>query len=859
MATILDTSVKKLIYFNERMFNTYKARPWIVVLLSIMYLGIISSGIAFWTLDSPHWDMTIDARGPQSFQCNASPSCEIYGWKITSSQIGGMASLVLPQHAIICAYDMYRFPVQPHTENSAIMKASSLYLMNADHTCGTKSYAIFATIKLVPGSIDFIIAILCSSIALLVFYHATQRRLVNILLLSMTAATISLAWYPPSLYGNIVLYTVEIVDALVVSPTILVIFLWEILFPLQHSQHVFQRLRAGVFTFFITVASFISVMYLAGVIFQQPALFAIGSGPLLYFYQIAVFSSPVILVIIGNIIWRSNPQRDYARILGMGTVVGFVPLILLFTILPSEMSNFAIISVVAFPIALSYAILRHDLLKVDSLVWRSARLAIQFIGLVTFAVLGLAAFTTFVPLPGNDTFSFIYLVVGIALVAPFWNSLLIWITEHWILPEISRYRTMTKDQSMTMDTILEPNQIANELIGRVKLAIPVRTIALFIEDTSSGRYLRIVHNMDLAALPAMYEKNHPVPQLLREHNGDVVAQEEVVKYQRRLQQSITTISANLAGDSFAGQWQKNQWSIYVPIILRKQLIGFLALGQRDDSSPYSETDLNLMKNIIARNAILLDYSRLVNELRQAVTIQEELNKQKDSFILTIHHEIRTPLTGLLGYIELLRQMGREWREEQPEEVESFLEKASHSAEQLGQLMYALQQAGQESINRANMHSAILRVKEVIASVAESVRMAHEPNVQRISMQCDQDITVWVDPQAFTRVMTNLIGNAVKYSDAPQPIIVVAKSHPERDAVEIAVRDWGVGIPVEEQERIFNPFVRLNTRNREVSGTGLGLYVTHSLVESMGGSIRVESSGEPGFGSTFLIELPTVQK
>ena len=118
-----------------------------------------------------------------------------------------------------------------------------------------------------------------------------------------------------------------------------------------------------------------------------------------------------------------------------------------------------------------------------------------------------------------------------------------------------------------------------------------------------------------------------------------------------------------------------------------------------------------------------------------------------------------------------------------------------------------------------------------------------------------DVVIWGERVRLQQIMFNLISNAVKYSPAGTLIEIAAVTRPD-GMVEITVRDHGLGIPPDQQDLLFKSFSRLERdRTSAVKGSGLGLYLCRILAQAMGGSIRLESSGTPGEGTTFHLLLP----
>lgn len=248
-------------------------------------------------------------------------------------------------------------------------------------------------------------------------------------------------------------------------------------------------------------------------------------------------------------------------------------------------------------------------------------------------------------------------------------------------------------------------------------------------------------------------------------------------------------------------------------------------------------------------------AKLYVELSQTYERLQEIDKLKDQFMVTASHELRTPLTAIQGYLELLAVYGRSTS---PEQQQEFLEKAQRGSEELALLLNNVMDASRLEID-AGIRPAHLQPVPVLESV-QSVVTLLEPQIRKeqrkVEISIPASLVVQADPGRFRQVLLNLGSNALKYSPEGSPITFSAR--PVNDpapVIMISVSDRGSGIPPQEQELLFQRFARLERDlNSSIRGSGLGLYISRRLIEAMGGKIWVESSGIPGEGSCFSIQL-----
>jgi len=244
-------------------------------------------------------------------------------------------------------------------------------------------------------------------------------------------------------------------------------------------------------------------------------------------------------------------------------------------------------------------------------------------------------------------------------------------------------------------------------------------------------------------------------------------------------------------------------------------------------------------------------------LRAAYERQKELDAQKDQFIMIASHELRTPLTSVQGYVELLCDHHDMLT---PETRIEFLHKARMGCDELNLVVGHLTDANLVlgHLEKIRLHPVSLSL--TVQHVLEILNTIIERERRPVIVYIDSHLSVFADDLRLRQVLLNLISNALKYSPPGTRIEVSAVE--EQGEVQVSVRDYGLGVPLEKQPRLFERFMRLERDlNSSVRGSGLGLYICERFVSAMSGRVWVESSGVPGEGCvfTFVLRSATVDQ
>lgn len=255
-------------------------------------------------------------------------------------------------------------------------------------------------------------------------------------------------------------------------------------------------------------------------------------------------------------------------------------------------------------------------------------------------------------------------------------------------------------------------------------------------------------------------------------------------------------------------------------------------------------------------------------LQEAFDRLKELDRLKSNFLATVSHELRTPLTSIIGYSDMLATgIAGEMNAEQQEFVETIRSKGDH----LLALITSLLDLNKLEQGTMRLHREVLDPAALVTDLRKTMTPAASKKSVAIEATIEPGLPkVSVDPVRIRQVLFNIAENALKFSPQGGVVKMIARSAERAGApddgfgavllavpekrVEIGIVDSGIGIPKEEQEKIFDAFYQVDGGStREHGGTGLGLSIVKRIVEAHGGEVWVES--EPGRGATFWVSLP----
>lgn len=421
----------------------------------------------------------------------------------------------------------------------------------------------------------------------------------------------------------------------------------------------------------------------------------------------------------------------------------------------------------------------------------------------------------------------------------------------------------------TMNSSLDLSQVLHVAIEQVVDFVRAeRGFLLLVEQGTNRVWGKATRNIDPVALEMTLSG--------RDKSNPASISRTIVEKAIRERKSI--LSTNAMEDPRFAERTSVQLSnvrsvLCVPLLTKNGPLGIIYLDNRIKTAVFDEHDNEMLEAFANQAAVAIENARLYDNLRKSLEerlqLQQELhanetqrlaleeaNRLKSDFISFVSHELRNPLTTIRGYVQTLAQdtddtLDRTVRGEFYETIEAEADRM------LSMINEMLDSSRLEANRPLTLCVRSLDVRALLQKIARSQRFyKFWTPAHRMEVEIAPDLPeIEADEDKIHQVMTNLLSNAIKY--APDGGAIRLTAYPLADKIEIAVTDEGVGMTAEQQKKLFGQYERIEREDiKQISGTGLGLYLTRHLVELHKGTIRVES--EAGKGSTFFVTLPLHQ-
>jgi signal transduction histidine kinase len=401
------------------------------------------------------------------------------------------------------------------------------------------------------------------------------------------------------------------------------------------------------------------------------------------------------------------------------------------------------------------------------------------------------------------------------------------------------YRETLLHSSQDMVSIVDIKALSEKLVQTIGKSLRIEKVSLLLINETKGSYnLEASVGLDFEHPERiLLSRDGPLIKLLRQRNEPMVKEElEWVPVGPETPQTIETM------DKLGAE-------ISLPIISKDKLIGILNLGHKEDKSLYSDEDLELLSTLANQAAIAIENARLYENLKQSQVTLRRADRLSSLGLLTagLAHEIRNPLVAIRTFTQLLPE-----RYEDAEFRNGFQGLALKEVDRICGLindLLSFARPSKPNVAPENINDVVENIVRILEAQAK------EKGIGIVCELAKGLPKAWIDREQMKQVFMNLILNAIQAMEGEGSITISTRevnhrgTAPVGQFVQIEVRDTGVGISEENLDHIFDPFF---TSGKE-EGSGLGLAVTHQIVQEHGGFLTVES--KIGQGTGFFVHVP----
>jgi signal transduction histidine kinase len=288
----------------------------------------------------------------------------------------------------------------------------------------------------------------------------------------------------------------------------------------------------------------------------------------------------------------------------------------------------------------------------------------------------------------------------------------------------------------------------------------------------------------------------------------------------------------------------------VPMLREGVPIGLLTLT-RSEVKPFTKKQIDLVMTFADQAAIAIENVRLFDEIQEKSRQLEEASQHKSQFLANMSHELRTPLNAILGYTELMADGAYG---EPSEKMLGILQRLEANGRHLLGLINDVLDLSKIEAGQLELELSDYSVQDIAQTVRSTLELLATDKKLAFKIEMASKLPLGRgDGRRLTQVLINLVGNAIKFTDAGE---VAIKAEANNGSFHVSVRDTGPGISATDQAKLFQEFQQAdNAITRKKGGTGLGLAISKRIIEMHGGKMWVES--QPGQGSTFAFTLPIV--
>ncbi len=522
-----------------------------------------------------------------------------------------------------------------------------------------------------------------------------------------------------------------------------------------------------------------------------------------------------------------------------------------------RLGTYCILFLVAFT---SYAIIRHHLFDIRSIIQRSLIYSILLSLVIGFYLLGVFILGYFFQRTTNTT---VLLSAGATTILGIWG-----------VPYVERYfrrltnRIFFKDYYDYSEAVFILSRVLNK---NIELKPLLRELAKNLQSILSIKSAGIIlFEQNLILMP---KKNEfiklkivlppELPYLFLDLKTIILDKEEISDLKKQFgcdqQKQKKNKQKCLPLDVLQEMSRHYKINVFVAMFLEKRLIGLLVLGEKKSGSIYSQNDYTFLKTVAYQAAVAIEKARLYEQVkaysqnleekvRQRTAKIQGLQEAQKQMMLEISHGLQTPLTILKGELTLLRQR-------LPAEDKN-LANFEKSIDRVSRLIYRLLHLARLDSDPHTRPKQKINFSNLLEELVEYFTVLMQDKDIKLEARVEKNIYIFARPKQIEELVTNLVSNAVKYmkDQGERKIKLILKK--EGKWAKLIIQDTGRGIAPEHLPFLFEQFYRVQDKTQAaIQGTGLGLAICKKIVESHQGQIKAKS--KLGQGTTFIVRLPLV--
>jgi signal transduction histidine kinase len=456
-------------------------------------------------------------------------------------------------------------------------------------------------------------------------------------------------------------------------------------------------------------------------------------------------------------------------------------------------------------------------------------------------------------------------LITIIIVGFSYEPLKIWIsekTDKWLFKKEYEQEVVIKELSQKLNNVIALDEALEAVMQTTAKALHLHHAVTYVfQQADKGEQaIKRIKQIGYASTQRLiledrdfvmsYFCSHPKITFIEEFNADLEREKELLE-RKRVPEGFASqaefIRSHAIKVAVAKKLEQLEVAVAMPLTLKDQPIGLILLSSKQSNENYSKQDLTLLE---------LVGDQAISSIQKAKLYEGD--QMKSEFVSIASHELLTPISAIEGYLSMILDEKIAGKNLDPQ-TQDYLSKCFSSAKRLSMLVKDLLSVSRIESGKMKFTSQQLDGTKSIQDTLDQLRfIAQEKNINLKFKHPEPALPpVLADPDRTSQVLINLVSNAIKYNRPGGEVTVNAQLLKKERMVSITVADNGLGMDKEQMSHLFEKFYRVDSKETVgIIGTGLGLYITKSIVERMGGAITVQSVA--GKGTTFTFTLPLLE-